>query len=382
MLDYDSMRSKVKKLVEKPDKDPSKLPRTEKETEMVMNAQTFLHLDDMLFPSPPKALDGLKHTPEPEENQPRGQDSDDTSDRWNKLQADEDAAMRSVGAGLQRKPSRLKRFSAASSRLASAFFNLEEDQVNASPGTNSSHGSKSASKRSSRLFSMPSVQESPTEARQHRVFSAKAAGATGMVPMVSPQAIYSPTFDSSEKKKRANRGPEDTPSRTNNSRFRPSQTESQRTSMAPSERFTIISERTSEDFSIMSGKTWATVNTANDEDDTESIRTIRTASQVNVPPRTSSIGVTPQQIGSINSLPSRTSNGSSVPSRFDNFPPRTNRPSARTAFFHPSELEDIMGPLKEEFLEKQTNLLVQAKAAYDQLNEQLTDELPKLIDLR
>lgn len=41
-----------------------------------------------------------------------------------------------------------------------------------------------------------------------------------------------------------------------------------------------------------------------------------------------------------------------------------------------------MGPLKEAFLEKQTNLLVQAKAAYDQLNEQLSDELPKLIDLR
>ena len=35
MLDYDALRSKVRKLTEKPDKDPSKLPRTEKETEMV-----------------------------------------------------------------------------------------------------------------------------------------------------------------------------------------------------------------------------------------------------------------------------------------------------------------------------------------------------------
>jgi hypothetical protein len=35
MLDYDSMRSKVKRLVEKPDKDPSKLPRAEKEADMV-----------------------------------------------------------------------------------------------------------------------------------------------------------------------------------------------------------------------------------------------------------------------------------------------------------------------------------------------------------
>lgn len=39
MLDYDAMRAKVKKLVEKPDKDPSKLPRAEKETEMVRIAK-------------------------------------------------------------------------------------------------------------------------------------------------------------------------------------------------------------------------------------------------------------------------------------------------------------------------------------------------------
>jgi len=72
MLDYDSMRSKVKRLVEKPDKDPAKLPRTEKEAEMV-SLHDFLNDSDsvpghsptnsMLFdpeslsvPSPPKAL--------------------------------------------------------------------------------------------------------------------------------------------------------------------------------------------------------------------------------------------------------------------------------------------------------------------------------------
>ncbi len=32
LLDYDAMRAKVKKLVEKPDKDVTKLPRAEKET--------------------------------------------------------------------------------------------------------------------------------------------------------------------------------------------------------------------------------------------------------------------------------------------------------------------------------------------------------------
>jgi len=43
MLDYDSMRSKVKRLTEKPDKDPAKLPRTEKEQEMAKVAYDQLN---------------------------------------------------------------------------------------------------------------------------------------------------------------------------------------------------------------------------------------------------------------------------------------------------------------------------------------------------
>jgi hypothetical protein len=53
-----------------------------------------------------------------------------------------------------------------------------------------------------------------------------------------------------------------------------------------------------------------------------------------------------------------------------------------TPFFHPSELEDIMAPFKAEFAGRQADLCAQAKAAYEQLNQQLTDELPQLIDLR
>lgn len=34
LLDYDALRAKVKKLTEKPDKDPAKLPRAEKEADM------------------------------------------------------------------------------------------------------------------------------------------------------------------------------------------------------------------------------------------------------------------------------------------------------------------------------------------------------------
>ena len=41
-----------------------------------------------------------------------------------------------------------------------------------------------------------------------------------------------------------------------------------------------------------------------------------------------------------------------------------------------------MAPVKEEFMRKQADKLEQAKAAYEQLNEQLMSELPQLIDLR
>lgn len=53
-----------------------------------------------------------------------------------------------------------------------------------------------------------------------------------------------------------------------------------------------------------------------------------------------------------------------------------------TPFFQPSELEEIMEPFMLEFIKKQADSLQQAKAAYEQLNEQLTNELPQLIDLR
>jgi hypothetical protein len=82
MLDYDSMRSKVKRLTEKPDKDPAKLPRTEKEQDMVSlsdflrdgspsgssvnlreSSASLVSRDtnfDLAIPSPPKALNGIR----------------------------------------------------------------------------------------------------------------------------------------------------------------------------------------------------------------------------------------------------------------------------------------------------------------------------------
>jgi len=59
--------------------------------------------------------------------------------------------------------------------------------------------------------------------------------------------------------------------------------------------------------------------------------------------------------------------------------PRNCTPSP---FFFPSELLEIMAPLKRAFLKQRANELHQAKAAYEQLNEQLSTEIPQLIDLR
>ncbi len=55
LLDYDAMRAKVKKLVEKPDKDVTKLPRAEKETDMAKVA--YEQLNEQLFTELPQLID-------------------------------------------------------------------------------------------------------------------------------------------------------------------------------------------------------------------------------------------------------------------------------------------------------------------------------------
>ncbi|TQS36598.1 hypothetical protein Golomagni_02945 [Golovinomyces magnicellulatus] len=55
LLDYDAMRAKVKKLVEKPDKDMSKLPRAEKEAEMAK--ASYEQLNEQLFTELPQLID-------------------------------------------------------------------------------------------------------------------------------------------------------------------------------------------------------------------------------------------------------------------------------------------------------------------------------------
>lgn len=55
LLDYDATRARVKKLVEKPDKDPTKLPRAERESELARTA--YETLNDQLFTELPQLID-------------------------------------------------------------------------------------------------------------------------------------------------------------------------------------------------------------------------------------------------------------------------------------------------------------------------------------
>ncbi|KAL8707061.1 MAG: hypothetical protein Q9220_007832 [cf. Caloplaca sp. 1 TL-2023] len=55
LLDYDATRARVKKLVEKPDKDPSKLPRAERESDLARSA--YESLNEQLFSELPQLID-------------------------------------------------------------------------------------------------------------------------------------------------------------------------------------------------------------------------------------------------------------------------------------------------------------------------------------
>ncbi len=55
MLDYDAVRAKVKKLVEKPDKDATKLPRTEREADAAKTA--YEQLNEQLYTEIPQLID-------------------------------------------------------------------------------------------------------------------------------------------------------------------------------------------------------------------------------------------------------------------------------------------------------------------------------------
>ena len=281
MLDYDSMRSKVKRLTEKPDKDPAKLPRTEKEQEMV-SPPDFLYdyspfsspsvsrqgsvslsaktISDLGFPSPPKALNGIRQRFDVGHEE--GELDTGTAEEDDDVKSLPNQGKRSQRTLLGRTTSVLSNYSA----LDSAPL-----------------GADSVDIVSPKKYNKSTMPTSPTNIKRSLV--------------EDPGHSRSPT------------------------------------STARS----IGKHRTA---SISSFQSSSTLNL---------LASLRDS--------TSMFGV---------ALPRQTRASS----------------SHKTPWFEPSELEDIMAPLKLDFMRRQADKLDQAKVAYDQLNEQLMSELPQLIDLR
>lgn len=283
MLDYDSMRSKVKRLTEKPDKDPAKLPRTEKEQDMVSLSEflsdnslpgspvlephawressiSAFALDptpDYAVPSPPKALNGIR------QRLGLALEHDD-----------EDVGTIDEESEVPHTPSRGRR--TRRSLLARTSSIISNYSTLLSPASNVSPNDRISPKKTRRIVS------------------------TGTLGTIAPP--NEPTT------------PTRSMSTTTTKRDLKASRSSIYSSMKPA--------ATYRDSASTRGGTW---------------------------PRQSS---------------------------------RISSSRSRTPWLEPSELEEIMAPLKVDFMRRQADRLEQAKVAYDQLNDQLMAELPQLIDLR
>jgi hypothetical protein len=278
MLDYDSMRSKVKRLTEKPDKDPAKLPRTEKEQDMV-SLSDFLRADspsgsavtvresnasmlsvdtntDLGVPSPPKALNGIRQR---------------------------------LGLGVEE--GKLDTGAVAGAETEDEDLNLT------TPSRGRRTGRTLLARTGSVISSYSSIMSTDT-AQQDETNDAFTANSEFKRPRLENRSLTSGASFATQD---------------------------------------IQKSRSSSIYSGHSNSTLALTSSARDSNST--------------------YGAT--------------------------WPRNTRISSAQsTPFLNPGELEDIMAPLKVEFMRKQADKLEQAKAAYDQLNEQLMSELPQLIDLR
>ncbi|KAK6435694.1 BAR adaptor protein Hob3 [Oleoguttula sp. CCFEE 5521] len=290
MLDYDSVRARVRKLTEKPDRDPGKLPRTEKEAEMVRSPDSlrispasafvttlprrksvkrhstasFLTVDselDLAMPSPPKALNGIR--------QRLGLAPPDALD-------DEEPLLVSPPRGRTQEEG-----SHRASSLLWRCSTLLSPRLGAGPNE--------------AIFQR---HESTSPTVQHQ--QAKRSSTSNMIPRRKvPKTTHPALCDIS---------PPESPSRA------------------------------------------------------KAMRLMEVSSAHSTPRKPSASAST--RGGTL----ARVSSGSIR--------------SSPAPWFEPSELEDIMAPVREEFMRKQADELKQAKAGYEQLNEQLTTELPQLIDLR
>ncbi|CAK1365749.1 unnamed protein product [Cercospora beticola] len=356
MLDYDAMRSKVKKLVEKPDKDPSKLPRTEKETEMVMSAfdsvrgsrqfpDDFAASHDVMMSPPPQALDGLKH-----------------EKRVARIQADEEAALGSVG--IRRRSSVMRRVSRASTLIKNTVL----DVAFGSPIGDCPPPRQGPSDPHFPLRS-PAMNKTPPSTLRH-------SGHFDTLPVVreaSKEAFnlsgqLTPTRHS-RLSPNMQRVLATTPKRHTSM---PLQSSRESKALSPLQLFT-LTRRDSFSSSAPSSKDTKRSSSISISSRKDTERSASAQSGRSVSTCGGSSESTRPLISRAKSLGHKTGDDTAKPKL---------RVSVPTPFFQPSELEDIMAPFRQKFAEEQADLMEQAKAAYEQLNQQLTDELPQLIDLR
>ncbi|GAB7334744.1 hypothetical protein MBLNU13_g06676t1 [Cladosporium sp. NU13] len=306
MLDYDSMRSKVKRLTEKPDKDPAKLPRTEKEQDMVS-------IFNLLYP---------------DEISPTGSFLTIRGSNASALSVDNDTDL-----GV---PSPPKALNGIRQRLG---LGMDEDDLDAGSGTEDD-----------------ALLLTPTRGRRTgRTLLARTSSIIrSYSTLLSPRRDLG--FDENED--------QDVPT-THSSPLR---------SSSETRSFTSSALSTTEDQDVPSTQS----SSARPKPDSFITSALSTTS-VDDLRRTSSI----YSAQSTSTLIAKSPVGDSASTRGCTWPRQKSIPSNKSRpFFEPSELEEIMAPLKVEFMRKQADKLEQAKAAYEQLNEQLMSELPQLIDLR
>ncbi|KAI7574495.1 hypothetical protein KC316_g11466, partial [Hortaea werneckii] len=331
MLDYDAMRSKVKKLTDKPDKDPGKLPRTEKELEMdfkkrasqQFNTATIPkeHEDDMLdfeealdlsVPSPPKVCEAVS--------------------RVRRQQQEEEAGGKRLSVGSW---ARLARSSSVLSRVPSIRRS-----------TRSSVDGESLLQRSS---SVSSNRTSPPPTNTNNTMPLLRQTSTETLPSPASSLLV-PHGE------------------------RSARSSSQRT-------VSMLSD------TLGGGDVGPSSLLASSLGPGEILRK-----------RSSALSQSPSIASNLSSSTIKANRKRSIDAAGNDFKwkysarnrlftdpnplTQANPRQYKGPFLQPSELEDIMQPLKEEYLKTQTDLLMQAKHAYEQLNDQLTAELPQLIDLR
>ncbi|KAI6822520.1 BAR-domain-containing protein [Hortaea werneckii] len=345
MLDYDAMRSKVKKLTDKPDKDPGKLPRTEKELEMV-SLHDFLSEDTMSYPKDFKkrASQQFNTATIPEEHEDDMLDFEEALDlsvpsppkvceavsRVRRQQQEEEAGGKRLSAGSW---ARLARSSCVLSRVPSIRRSARSSVDGESLLQRSSSVSSNCTSPppANTTNSVPPLRESSTE--------------------TLPSPASSLLVPHGE---------------------RPARSSSQRTVSMPPDTLGGDDAGPSSLFasSLGPGETFRKRTSALSQ--SPSVTSNLSSSTIKANRRHSAVG---------NDLKRKYSARDRLfmdPNPLTQATPR----QYKRPFLQPSELDDIMQPLKEEYSKTQTDLLMQAKHAYEQLNDQLTAELPQLIDLR